>query len=146
MNILISSCLLGDKCRYNATDSYCAQLDKYKDKCTFISVCPEILGGMKIPRDPAERKDNVIITKSNEDVTEFYRKGAEETLKIAKLYDCKIAVLKEKSPSCGKNYIYDGNFTGNIVRGNGMTADLLIQNGILVIGESEFSMLDSLTV
>jgi len=146
MNILISSCLLGEKCRYNATDSYCVDLEKYKNKHTFISVCPEILGGMNTPRDPAERKGNTVITKAGEDVTEFYRRGAIETLRIAKMYNCEIAIMKERSPSCGKDCVYDGNFTGNIIDGNGVTVDLLLQNGIKVFGESQFCLLDDLLV
>jgi len=146
MNILISSCLLGEKCRYNATDSYCVGLDKYKDKCTFISVCPEVLGGMKTPREPAERKGNTVITKTGEDVTAFYKKGAIETLRIAKLHNCTIAVMKERSPSCGKNCVYDGNFTGNIAMRNGVTVDLLLQNGIIVLGESQIDMLEDYLV
>lgn len=109
----------------------------YKKKHNLIPICPEVYGGLKTPRDPAERIKDNIITKNGEDVTEQFQKGAEEVLKLAKFYDCKLAILKERSPSCGYGKIYDGTFTGTIVDGNGVAAELLAQNGITVIGESE---------
>ena len=141
MNILVSACLLGINCRYDGTGKLDERLHTLKEKHHLIPICPEIFGGMKTPRDPAEIILDKVINKVGEDVTEYYRKGAEEVLKLAKFYDCKLAILKERSPSCGYGKIYDGTFSGNIVDGNGVTAELLIENGVTVIGESQIEKL-----
>ncbi|MFR4440281.1 MAG: DUF523 domain-containing protein, partial [Hungatella sp.] len=99
--------------------------------------CPEQLGGMATPRLPAERQGDRVINKAGEDVTEHYQKGAEETLKLAKLYQCSCAILKERSPSCGCGQIYDGTFSRTLTDGDGVTARLLKEHGIVVMGESE---------
>lgn len=106
-----------------------------------IPVCPEQLGGLPTPRIPAERVKDRVITQVGVDVTKEYQIGAEEALKIAKLYNCKKAILKEKSPSCGCGKIYDGTFSRNLIVGNGVTAELLLKNGIEVFGESEIDKL-----
>ena len=141
MNILISACLLGVNCRYDGTGIFIEQLHALKKKYHLIPVCPEIFGGLKTPRDPAEIILDKVITKNGEDVTENYKKGANETLKLAKFYDCKLAILKERSPSCGYGKIYDGTFSGMLIDGNGVTAELLIENGITVMGESQIETL-----
>lgn len=139
MNILISACLLGVNCRYDATSKTIPELEELMSKHTLIPVCPEQLGGLTTPRSPAEIKEDLVISKDSVDVTEEFIKGAEETLKIARIYNCKYAILKERSPSCGSEKIYDGTFSKNIIDGDGFTAKLLKQNGIIVIGESEIS-------
>lgn len=141
MNILVSACLLGVNCRFDGKSKFTEQLKALQKKHNLIPICPEVYGGLKTPRDPAEKAMDKIITKSGEDVTEQFQKGAEEVLKLAKFYDCKLAILKERSPSCGYGKIYDGTFTGTIVDGNGVAAELLVQNGITVIGESEIEKL-----
>lgn len=137
MNILVSACLLGVNCRFDGKSKFTEQLKALQEKHNLIPICPEVYGGLKTPRDPAEKVMGKVITKNGEDVTEQFQKGAEEVLKLAKFYDCKLAILKERSPSCGYGKIYDGTFTGTIVDGNGVAAELLVQNGITVIGESE---------
>ena len=117
-----------------------------KDK-QFIMVCPEQLGGLSTPRDPSEiiRLDGnaviegktSVINNKRLDVTKKFKQGAMETLKIADLYGCKKAILKEGSPSCGSSLIYDGTFTGKKVSGVGVTTALLRQNGIEVISEKD---------
>lgn len=136
MNILISACLMGINCRYNGKSEIIKELEELKNKYNLIPVCPEIYGGLKTPRDPAERVNDMVLTKNGEDVTGNYRKGAEEILKLAKFYDCKYAILKERSPSCGYGKIYDGTFSKSLINGNGVTADLLSKNGVKIIGES----------
>lgn len=137
MNILVSACLLGVCCRYDAkavrNDSVCALTEKHR----LIPVCPEQLGGLATPREAAERIGGSVVTKSGNDVTDAYKKGANEALKLAKLFDCRYAILKERSPSCGIGRIHDGTFSGALTDGNGVTADLLLQNSIFVTGESE---------
>lgn len=136
MNILVSACLLGINCRYDGDSKFIEQLKILKDKHHLIPICPEIYGGMKTPREPSEKINSRIVSKSGEDVTDFFKKGAEETLKIAKFFDCELAILKERSPSCGYGKIYNGTFSGTLVDGNGVTADLLAKNGIDIIGEA----------
>ena len=94
------------------------------------------MGGLPTPRIPAEIHQNKVIAKDGKDVTKQYQKGAEETLKIAKLYNCHTAILKEKSPSCGCGRIYDGTFTGTLINGDGITARLLKEHGIKITGET----------
>jgi len=136
--ILVSACLLGVNCRYDGNhgenEDVLALLDGYH----VVPVCPEQLGGMETPRSASERRgENTVINQSGQDVTAFFVKGASETLKLAKIFGCKKAVLKERSPSCGHGMIYDGTFSGNKIPGNGVTAALLKENGIEVIGESK---------
>ena len=141
MNILISGCLLGLKCRYDGKEEKLPEIEKLIESYNLIPVCPEQLGGLPTPRIPAERVKDRVITQVGVDVTKEYQIGAEEALKIAKLYNCKKAILKEKSPSCGCGKIYDGTFSRNLIVGNGVTAELLLKNGIEVFGESEIDKL-----
>ena len=137
MNILVSACLLGAACRYAGEAKENEKAVKLLETERLIPVCPEQLGGMATPRLPAERQGDRVINKAGEDVTEHYQKGAEETLKLAKLYQCSCAILKERSPSCGCGQIYDGTFSRTLTDGDGVTARLLKEHGIVVMGESE---------
>ena len=112
-------------------------LKEMMNQANLIPVCPEILGGLATPRTAAERVGDYVLTRQGEDVTTAYQKGAKETLALAKIYGCDLAVLKERSPSCGCGMIYDGTFTGTLTKGDGVTAELLKQHGICVVGESE---------
>ena len=141
MNILISGCLLGLKCRYDGKEKKLPEIEKLIEIYNLIPVCPEQLGGLPTPRIPAERVNNKVVNQAGVDVTKEYQLGAEEALKIAKLYNCKKAILKEKSPSCGCGKIYDGTFSKNLIVGNGVTADLLLKNGIEIFGESKIDKL-----
>ena len=139
MKVLVSACLLGVNCRYNGVpveDRAVTELLKRED-ITLIPVCPEQLGGLPTPRKPSERKGDLVVSSEGEDRTEAFTKGAEEALRIAKLYGCEAAVLKERSPSCGNKEVYDGSFTGTLVPGEGVTAELLRRNGVKVFGESK---------
>ena len=137
MNILISACLLGINCRYDGKSNKLDGIEELMSKHTFIPICPEQLGGLKTPRVAAEIKDNKVVNKDLEDVTEEFEKGASEALKFAKLYNCKYAILKERSPSCGNGRIYDGTFSKTLIDGDGVTAKLLKENGLEIIGESK---------
>ena len=135
--ILVSACLLGINCKYDGNNNMNEKvLDYLKDK-EVIPVCPEIYGGLTTPRTPSEIVGDKVITKGKIDVTIEYLKGAEETLKLAKLFNVKKALLKAKSPSCGNKEIYDGTFTGNKIIGMGITAKLLKENGIEILNENE---------
>ena len=137
-NILVSACLLGVSCRYDGKSKPNEKIIALKDKYNLIPVCPEIMGGLPTPRIPSEICGEKVISENGTDVTKQYRKGAEETLRLAKIFDCKMAILKEKSPSCGYGRIYDGTFSKVLTDGNGITAELLIENGIKILGESSF--------
>lgn len=141
MNILVSACLMGMECRYDGSGYLLDELTKLKNKHNLIPVCPEIYGGLQTPREPAELQGDKVITKSGEDVTAEYQRGAQEIAKLADFYDCSLAILKERSPSCGFGEIYDGTFHGILIPGNGLTAGLLSKKGIRVIGESEIDSL-----
>lgn len=140
MNILISACLLGVACRYDGSGAK-VPVSPLKGAHVLIPVCPEQLGGMETPRDPAERNGERVVSRTGRDVTEFYERGARETLRLAKLYRCRYAILKERSPSCGSGVIYDGTFTGTRIPGDGVTAALLEAHGIRVFGESRMEEL-----
>lgn len=141
--LIISACLLGESCRYDGKSKPCEGIEDLKTRFELIPVCPECMGGLPTPRPPAELQgDGRVVNREGGDVTECYRKGARMVLEIARRESCDVALLKEKSPSCGKGRIYDGSFTGTLTNGNGICASLLLQNGIRVFGESE---LESLT-
>ena len=131
--ILVSSCLLGLNCKYNGGNNYSKEIDEYLKDYEVIPICPEIMGGLPTPRIASERLGDKVITKDGKDVTEQYKKGAEECLYLAQKYDVKKALLKLRSPSCGIGKIYDGTFTHTLVDGNGVAAELLKNNGIEII-------------
>ena len=139
--ILVSACLLGINCKYNGDNNKNEKVAEYLKDKQFIMVCPEQLGGLSTPRDPSEiiRLDGNAVIEGKTSVINNKRlkQGAMETLKIADLYGCKKAILKEGSPSCGSSLIYDGTFTGKKVSGVGVTTALLRQNGIEVISEKD---------
>ena len=135
--IIVSACLAGIKCTYDSGDNANQKVIEILKKGFAIPVCPEQLGGLPTPRIPAEISENKVINKNGEDVTNYFKKGAKETLRIARLADCKKAILKQGSPSCGYGKIYDGTHTGRIINGIGITAKLLEENGIIIITEED---------
>lgn len=141
MNIIVSACLLGAACRYDGKSAPKENIINLMGKYTLIPICPEIYGGLPTPRLPSEKMGHHVIMKDGTNVTEQYKKGAQQALYIAKMYNCKYAVLKERSPSCGKGKIYDGTFTEKLVHGDGVTAELFNENGIKVFGESDVDQL-----
>ena len=145
--ILVSSCLCGEKCKYSGGDNYNAQVIEYCTGKEIVQVCPEVLGGLSIPRKPAEIVGGTaqdvlegkaqILNNQGEDVTESFVRGAKEVLEIARKYQVSEAILKAHSPSCGKGQVYNGEFKGILIEGNGITAQLLIEAGIVVKTEKE---------
>jgi len=134
---MCSACLLGIKCRYDGKSKPHNAVLELAKKEILIPVCPEQLGGLATPRARSERKNGKIITETGRDVTENFKRGAEETLRIAKIFNVKEAVLKERSAACGVNQIHDGTFSGKIIKGEGVTAALLRKNKINVISEED---------
>ena len=141
--LLISRCLLGDSCRYDGKSKPLPDetLQALRARYDLIPVCPEVLGGLPTPRTPSERQGDRVVMKTGADVTEEYRRGAAAALQAAQENQVCAAVLKERSPSCGKGKIYDGTFTGTLKKGNGVTAEMLIDAGFAVYGESEIERL-----
>lgn len=140
MKILISACLLGVCCRYDGASKPHPLAGELAKRHTLVPVCPEQLGGLATPRPPAERRGEHVVTREG-DVTEPYRRGAGEALQLCRLLGCEAAVLKERSPSCGRGEIYDGTFTGTLTAGDGVTAALLRDHGVPVYGESQIRKL-----
>lgn len=137
--ILVSGCLMGDKCRYDGKKCKNNQvIDYLKDKA-YIKVCPEVMGGLDIPRIPAEIVGDQVITKLGQDVTSEFNLGAQLTLKIAQENNVQLAILKAKSPSCGYGQIYDGSFSGKLIEKNGITSELLLKNKIKIVNELTFT-------
>ena len=140
--LIISACLLGEPCRYDGKSKPCEEVETLRGKYLFLPVCPECAGGLPTPRPPAElQADGRVVNREGSDVTEAYHRGAESVLALARREGCTLALLKEKSPSCGKGRIYDGSFSSTLIPGNGVCAALLIENGIEVLGESEIGRL-----
>lgn len=137
MNILVSHCFLGEPCRYDGASRLDRQIiELHRAGHNLIPVCPEILGGLDVPRSPAElQPDGRVLTQDGQDVTEAYRAGAERALELARENRCTVAVLKARSPSCGSGEIYDGTFTHTLKPGWGMAARLLEEAGIEVMDE-----------
>ncbi len=139
--LLISACLLGVSCRYDGESKPLSNIEKLMEKYELIPVCAEIFGGLPTPRIPAEIIGEKVITKDGRDVTAEYLRGANEVLRLGKLFGCKKALLKERSPSCGSGIIYSGAFDGTFKDGFGKTAELLMKNGFEIFGESDFETL-----
>ena len=144
MKILVSRCLLGEPCRYDGKSKPVeALLTLERQGHILVPVCPEEDGGLPTPRPPAEiQEDGRVVNRAGIDVTAEYRAGAEHALKLAQEHGCTVAVLKEKSPSCGNRQVYDGSFTGTLVDSQGITARLLTEHGIRVLGESQLDQLN----
>lgn len=148
--ILISACLLGQKVRYDGEGKFVphAKLQEWVQNNRIVSVCPECAGGLPVPRLPSEIQSGstakrvfqgnaCVVTKDGVDVTEPFLKGAFATLELAQRHGIKVAILKERSPSCGSTFVYDGTFQGQAILGMGVTTALLRENGIRVFSENE---------
>ncbi len=138
-NILISMCLIGINCKYNAGNNYRKNLCDLSIKYNLIPFCPEQMGGLSTPRDPSEIKGERVITCRGEDVTNNFKAGAEESLKLARFYSPKFIILKDGSPSCGVSEIYDGTFEGRKIIGSGTTTKLLKENGFKLKSEKDYN-------
>lgn len=136
--IIISACLLGFDCKYDGGNNRMADTDieALRKRFELIPVCPECCGGLPTPRTPSERLGDKVVSKTGADVTEQFEKCALATLSLARHFGIKTAILKSNSPSCGSGTIYDGSFTGTLVPGDGVTAELLKKHGVRVTDEN----------
>ncbi|ARU49612.1 DUF523 domain-containing protein [Sulfurospirillum diekertiae] len=145
--ILISACLMGENVKYDGGNNalHVKMLEAWKEQGVLVPLCPEVLGGLSVPRPPCEVLEgtNTVVCKSGEDVSEAFAKGARESLKIAQEEGVCMAILKARSPSCGKDVIYDGTFTSTRVNDSGITCKLLRENGIAVFSEEELALAEA---
>ena len=139
MKIMVSGCLLGHNCKYNGGNNKNQEVLDLLKGHEIVPVCPESMGGLPIPRPPAEIVNGVVVNKEGLNVDSQFRKGSEEGLKLALKEKIDFAILKANSPSCGSNQIYDGTFTGTKIPGDGTFAAVLKKSGIKVFTEEELS-------
>lgn len=138
---LVSACLAGYPCRYDGNSNPNEKVIQLVKEGKAIPVCPEQLGGLSTPRESSEiiQRDGkkYVISKTGEDVTKQFQKGAKSVVAIAKALEIKKAILKSKSPSCGCGKVYDGTFSGKIIQGNGLAVERLLQEGIQISTEDD---------
>ena len=141
--LLISACLLGSSCKYSGGSNALPgeTLAALRERYRLIPVCPECAGGLPVPRTPAERQGRWVADRDGRDVTAQYEKGALVALRLARMFGCEAALLKERSPSCGSGEIYDGSFSGRLIPGYGTAAELLHDLGVAVCGEGRIGEL-----
>ena len=138
MKLMVSACLLGDNVKYNGGNNQNDNLIAFLKKHDVIKVCPEVMGGLLIPRVASEINGNMVLNKEGNNVTDYFDKGAKNVLELAKKEKIEVAILKERSPSCGSEYIYDGTFSNQIIKGEGITTKLLKENNIIVLNENNY--------
>ncbi len=136
--ILVSACLAGEYCRWDGGTNLVPEIRALVDVGLAVTACPEALGGLTTPRKPSEIRGDTVVNCAGEDVTEAFRKGAEEALRICREHGCATAVLKAKSPSCGKGVIHNGRFDGRLVPGDGIAARLFMDSGVEVLTEQDW--------
>ena len=137
--LIVSKCLAGVPCRYDGKDNLVPEIKELVERGEAVAVCPEVLGGLPTPRTPSElQPDGRILSKQGEDVTAQFISGAERAMALCREHGCIGAILKARSPSCGKGVVYDGSFTGTRIPGNGVFAQMLLDAGIPVMTEEDF--------
>ncbi|TCK93233.1 uncharacterized protein YbbK (DUF523 family) [Natranaerovirga hydrolytica] len=141
---LVSACLAGINCRYNGSHTKNDYVLKLVKEGKAIPICPEVIAGLKTPRTPCEividgHNNKKVVDKEGNDFTKEFYDGAYKTLEVAKTLNVKEVILQSKSPSCGYGWIYDGTFTNNLIKSNGLTAQLLLDNGIKVFTEKNIN-------
>ena len=137
MKLLCSACLLGVSCRYDGTGKPSQNVAALLENHELIPVCPEQLGGLPTPRTPCEIRDSHVISRDGRDRTEAFIKGAQEAVRLYHMLGCQASILKSESPSCGKGLIHDGTFSGALVSGNGVLAQMLLDEGIKVYTQED---------
>jgi len=143
--ILISACLFGENVRYDANNTLLDDplLESWRAEGRLVPLCPEVAGGLPIPRKPCERdpETNRILSKDGEDFSDAYQSGAKIALELVRQHNIRFALLKERSPSCGVNVIYDGHFSGTKIPGQGLTTQYLNTHGVKTYSEFDLNRL-----
>ena len=144
IKVLISACLLGDNVKYsggnNLTPELVTLLEKYNVK--IVKICPECFAGLPIPRVPSEIREDKVFSEDGKDITEEFLSGAEKTYEVAERKQVDFAILKERSPSCGSSFIYDGSFSGKVIQGQGLTARRLNKENIIIFSEENLKEIE----
>ena len=140
--LLVSACLAGIPCRYDGRANTVAEIAMWHARGLVLPVCPEVLGGLPTPRIPCELRSNSVFDKNGTDRTEAFLKGAQKALALAQEAGVRTAILKARSPSCGKGCVYDGTFSHTLCKGDGVFAGLLLKHGIAVCTEETFRELE----
>ena len=135
--ILISACLVGDKVKYDGKSNYNPLIKELLEYFELIPFCPEVEGGLSIPRDPSEIVGDKVLSNKGRDVTHQFEEGAEKAYNICMYLGIRYAILKDNSPSCGSTQIYDGKFSHKLIKGKGITARYLESRGIKIIPDTE---------
>lgn len=138
MKILVSACLAGVNCKYNGGNNLDPQVVEFIMNKDVIKICPELLAGMKTPRECAEIVDGIVTTASGENVDEVYRTAVKFAMKKIENSNIELAILQSRSPTCGVNEIYDGSFSGKLIHGQGLFAKALKEKGIPVVDADDF--------
>lgn len=135
MKALVSACLLGENCKYSGGNNRNARVAEWLREagCEAVPVCPEVLGGLPVPRVPAEIVDGVVTARDGRNVDTEFRRGAVLALEIARREGAELAILQPRSPSCGAREVYDGTFSGRKIPGAGVFARLLAENGFRIL-------------
>ncbi len=137
MKIAVSACLLGENCKYNGGNNYNEKVMEFIKGHEVIGVCPELLGGLPVPRKPAEIVDGIVRTKDGASVNEEFRLGAEAAMNIIEENHIELVILQSRSPSCGVKAIYDGTFSGNLIVGQGIFAQMLAKRNYKIVDVSD---------
>ena len=140
MKIMVSACLLGENCKYDGGNNRNEALLEKLAGHEIIPICPEVAGGLPVPRIPVEIVNGRAVNRNGEGVDDAFRKGAEKTLEIAEREKPDLIILQSRSPSCGVNEIYDGTFTGKKIPGHGIFADMAISAGYKVIDAEDLHL------
>jgi len=135
--ILVSRCLLGECCRYDGGHNLDPRVRALFLAGKAVAVCPEVLGGLPVPREPSELRDGRVVSVTGRDVTDAFELGARRAMDVCLEHRCDLAILKAKSPSCGKGTVHNGLFDGGLTEGDGVFARLLLDSGIPVLTEKD---------
>ncbi len=143
MKAVVSACLLGETCKYSGGNNLDPRVAEWlrETGCEAVPVCPEVLGGLPVPRTPAEIVDGVVTAKDGRSVDAAFRRGAALALEIARREGAVLAVLQPRSPSCGVREVYDGTFSGRKVPGMGVFARLLAEDGVRLLEPEDLERL-----
>ena len=133
MKIMVSACLLGENCKYNGGNNRSPELLHLLSGHEVVPVCPEVLGGLPTPHAPAEIVNGVVINREGVSVDDAFRLGAKKAIEMARQEKPDLIILQSRSPSCGVKEIYDGTFSGKLIPGYGVFAEMALQAGFRVI-------------
>jgi len=137
MKVLVSACLLGVNCKYSGGNNYSPKVAAFLEGKEVLSVCPEVLAGMGIPRTPMEIVNGVLTDRDGNILEEPMRRAVELALQEIAGQEIHCAILKARSPTCGVHQVYDGTFSGKLVPGSGVFARALLEAGYRVFDEED---------